>query len=225
MKIQIYTMQTPEETAAVAAAGVDMVGITPSNRGLPGEVSVATARHIVQAVAGQVRRVALTIESDAGLIIEMVRAVEPDVLHLCGMPGDLPPEAVAELRKALPGVQIMQAVSVAGSDAIATARAYEPVSDYLILDTSAPDIPGVGASGKTHDWNISRAIVQQTNIPVILAGGLAPDNVADAIRAVQPWGVDSLTHTNQRFADGTFRKDIDRVKQFVAAVRGTEPAS
>jgi phosphoribosylanthranilate isomerase len=61
--------------------------------------------------------------------------------------------------------------------------------------------------------------VQASRIPVILAGGLSPENVAEAIRVVQPWGVDSLTCTNKSLADGKFCKDIERVKAFVAAAR------
>jgi phosphoribosylanthranilate isomerase len=75
-------------------------------------------------------------------------------------------------------------------------------------------------SGETHDWNISREIVRQIKIPVILAGGLSPENVAEAISHVQPWGVDSLTHTNQLLPDGSFRKDIDRVGKFMRAGKG-----
>jgi phosphoribosylanthranilate isomerase len=108
---------------------------------------------------------------------------------------------------------------VAGPEAIETALAYQDVSDYLILDTQAPAIAGIGASGQTHDWPISRRIVERVRIPVILAGGLSPENVAQAIRAVRPWGVDSLTHTNRPVAGG-FRKDIERVRQFVAAAQG-----
>ncbi|MCB0014782.1 MAG: hypothetical protein KDE34_22860, partial [Anaerolineales bacterium] len=79
---------------------------------------------------------------------------------------------------------------------------------------------GIGASGVTHDWNISREIVRRVKIPVILAGGLSPDNVAAAIAQVQPWAVDSLTHTNERLPGGGFRKDLEKVRQFVAAARG-----
>ena len=96
--------------------------------------------------------------------------------------------------------------------------AYQTVADFIILDTQAVDIPGIGASGKTHDWNISRAIVQQSRVPVILAGGLSPENVGEAIRAVRPWGVDSLTHTNHPLPGG-FVKDIERVRLFVSAAR------
>lgn len=153
----------------------------------------------------------------------MVRAVKPHVLHLCPLKGAMTPDQVAALRAQIPDVQVMQAISVGGpetqAEAIRDAQIFAPVSDYLILDTQAPEIPGIGASGKTHDWRISRAIVEAVSTPVILAGGLGPDNVGDAIRAVRPWGVDSLTHTNQPLGDGRFRKDIERVRQFAQAAR------
>jgi phosphoribosylanthranilate isomerase len=220
MKIQIYTMQTPEEAQAVVDLGVDHIGITPADRGLPGEIDFDTARAICAAVGSRAVKVALSVEADPDAITAMVRAVRPDVLHLCGLAGAVPPDVVRALRSRLPGVRIMQAISVAGPEAIVTAQTYQPVADYLILDTQAPDIAGIGASGQTHDWAISRRIVAESSIPVILAGGLSPDNVADAIRAVRPWGVDSLTHTNQSLPGGGFRKDLERVRQFVAAAQG-----
>jgi phosphoribosylanthranilate isomerase len=220
LKVQIYTMQTPDEARAVAASGVDHLGLTPSDRGLPGEIDFATARAICEAVGSSAVKVALSVESDLEAIEAMVRAVRPDVLHLCGLAGEVSPDAVRKLRTRLPGLAIMQAVSVAGPEAIQTALEYQEVAEYLILDTQAADIAGIGASGQTHDWNISREIVRRVRIPVILAGGLSPENVAAAVRAVQPWGVDSLTHTNRSLPGGGFVKDLERVRQFVAAARG-----
>ena len=93
------------------------------------------------------------------------------------------------------------------------------MSDWFLLDTKVRGLPGVGASGLTHDWRISRRIVESVGIPVILAGGLSAENVAGAIEAVQPWGVDSNTATN---APGSpVEKDLDRIRAFVAAVRPT----
>ncbi len=215
MKIQIYTMQTPEEALAVIATGVDHVGITPGSYGLPGEVDFQTARKIVDTVGESAVSVALTVDTDLEIIGEMVKAVKPDILHLCALEGSLPPDEVAELRKKIPGMPIMQAISVAGPEAIDLALAYQDVAEYIILDTQAADIEGIGASGETHDWSVSREIVRQLNIPVILAGGLSPENVTDSIKVVQPWGVDSLTHTNQSLAGGGFKKDIDRIQKFV----------
>jgi phosphoribosylanthranilate isomerase len=220
MNIQVYTMQTPEEALAVAALGVHHVGVTPSQRGLPGEVDLATARIIVEAVRGQALSVALSVEPETESIVAMVQAVQPDILHLCGLTGTLPPETVRQLRTRLPGLRVMQAISVTGPEAVEAALAYEPVVDYLILDTQATDIPGIGASGQPHDWNISRQIVGRVQVPVILAGGLSPENVAQAVRVVRPWGVDSLTHTNRPLPGGGFRKDLERVRAFAEEAWG-----
>lgn len=219
MKIQIYTMQSPEEALAVAALGVDHLGLTPSECGLPGEIDFGTARAIVEAVGAAAVTVALSVDTEPGAIEAMVRAVQPDILHLCALEGLVPPAAVKALRQRLPGLPIMQAIAVTGPEALATARAYQDVADYLILDTQAAAIDGIGASGATHDWTISREIVRQSRIPVILAGGLSPENVAEAIRVVRPWAVDSLSHTNRPRPNGGFGKDLARIGQFVAAAR------
>jgi phosphoribosylanthranilate isomerase len=214
---QLYTMQSIEEALACVEAGADHLGLTPI-QGLPGEIPFATMRAIVDAVGDRARCVALTVRTDPDEIAAMVEAVRPAILHLCPLAGDISPAAVASLRARLPeGLPIMQAVSVVGPESVGEARAYAEVADYLILDTQAPDIPGVGASGVTHDWSISRAIVEAVRVPVILAGGLSAANVADAIRAVRPWGVDSLTHTNRPLPGGGFRKDLEKVRAFIAA--------
>lgn len=219
--VQIYTMQSPAEAIAVAACGVDHVGVTPSDRGLPGEISSTVAAEICSAVVGLATSVALSVETDLGAIAEMVAIVSPDILHLCGPPGAVDPEAVGVLRRRLPGVPIMQAIAVTGPEAIEVALSYAPVTDYLILDSVDTAIAGVGAAGTVHDWNVSAAIVEKVDVPVILAGGLSPENVAGAISAVQPWAVDSLTHTNRPIVGGGFRKDLDLVEQFSVMARST----
>lgn len=219
MRTQIYTMQSVDEALAVIDQGVDHVGITPSDIGLPGEVDLATARAIVEAVGDSAITVALSVESNFDAIETMVQAVRPDILHLCGLENTILPEGVLELRTRFPNLPIMQAISVSGPGSIDTALAYQEVADYLLLDTQSPEIAGIGASGETHDWEISRKLVQQVRIPVVLAGGLSPENVAEAIRVVRPWAVDSLTHTNHMLPDGGFRKDLERVRQFVTAAR------
>lgn len=122
MKIQIYTMQTAAEAVAAAAAGVDYLGVTPSNRGLPGEISFAAAREIVDALEGKAQRVALSVESDLDDIAAMVEAVRPDVLHLCGDIALVTPEKVEVLRARLlarhPALRILQAIPMTGPEAL-----------------------------------------------------------------------------------------------------------
>lgn len=216
MFVQIYTAQTTEEALALAELGVDHVGLTPSQLGLPGEIDVATASAASAALRGVATSVALSVSADLDEIVAMAQAVRPDILHLCGLPGDVPPEAVQRLRRMIPHQRIMQAIAVTGPAAVEEAIAYAKVSDCLILDSHTEDVAGVGAAGFVHDWTISAEIVRAVDVPVILAGGLSPDNVVAAIQAVRPWGVDSLTLTN-RFLDGRrFVKDLDLVASFVA---------
>jgi len=219
-RVQIYTMQSVAEAEAVAATGVDHVGVTPSHRGLPGEIDEATAAEICSTLAGRATSVALSVETDAEAVERMVAIVRPDILHLCGPPGEMTPAAVADLRGTLSGIRIMQAIAVTGPEAVETALSYQAAVDYLILDSVAPDVPGVGAAGMVHDWTISAAIVVAVDVPVVLAGGLSADNVAAAIEIVHPWGVDSLTCTNRLLPGGGFEKDLDLVRRFAQAVQG-----
>lgn len=224
VRVQIYTMQSADEAVAVAALGVDHVGVTPAARGLPGEVAFPVAADICAAIDGIAISVALSVESDPDTIEAMVRWVRPDVLHLCGPPGELHPGDVLELRRRIPHVAVMQAIAVTGPEAIDAARSFADVADYLILDSIDPEILGVGAAGTVHDWQISAAIVDAVRLPVLLAGGLSPANVASAVAAVNPWGVDSLTHTNAAHVDGGFLKDLALVQAFVAEAKGEAPS-
>jgi phosphoribosylanthranilate isomerase len=109
----------------------------------------------------------------------------------------------------------MKAIHVDGPNSIDVALRFAEVSDILLLDTKVAGMPGVGATGVTHDWNISRQIVVLTgnHAKVILAGGLTPENIASAIQATQPWGVDSNTGTN--IPGDPVAKDMNRVREFV----------
>ncbi len=223
VRVQIYTMQSASEALAVAGLGVAHIGVTPARQGLPGEIEEGLAGEICKAMRGVAVSVALSVATDLEAIDRMFRVVRPDILHLCGPSNQVGPDAVGDLRRSLPvGVAIMQAIGVTGWHALEMARSYEPVVDYLILDSVDPAIAGIGASGHVHDWEVSAAVVEAVDVPVILAGGLSPDNVAEAIAAVKPWGVDSLTHTNAQSAGGGFHKDLAAVRRFVEAARSQE---
>jgi phosphoribosylanthranilate isomerase len=91
-----------------------------------------------------------------------------------------------------------------------------------LLDSYRPADRQIGALGVTHDWRISRRIVEAVRTPVILAGGLGLNNVAEAIRTVRPAGVDSKTRTDR---DGSHAKDIERVRRFHEAARAAGAAA
>ena len=110
---------------------------------------------------------------------------------------------------------MMEAVGV-GTDPRAIDEAVYKASfaDILILDSVSDVVPGVGAAGVTHDWDIDAEIVRRVNVPVVEAGGLGPDNVAQAIEKIHPWAVDSLTKTSIKENGILVRKDIDKVREF-----------
>jgi phosphoribosylanthranilate isomerase len=100
---------------------------------------------------------------------------------------------------------------VVGSRSVPLAKSYEHAVDFLLLDSHREGDAQIGALGVTHDWTISRSIVESVDTPAILAGGLGPDNVTDAIIAVRPAGVDSKTKTDN---GKTHAKDLRRVEAF-----------
>ena len=225
MKVQIYEHTTPEDAAMSANTGVDFIGVVTGERNrLAHEVDFATCRAIFAAIPAQVGawRVALTVAWELPEIVETVQAVQPEVIHLSGGLEDLPPAQVGVLRAQIPPIKLMQAIPVRGPESIDLALAYQPVADYLLLDSAPPNATEIGATGATHDWGISAEIVRRVKIPVILAGGLSPANVAQAIQVVKPWGVDSYTHTNQ---PDSRRKDPSKVKAFLQAARTSQASA
>ena len=159
---------------------------------------------------------ALFPTADISLIEQWARQIQPAIVHLGAAPELLGPQAAATLKRNLPGLLLMRSIPVVDGTSIAIARSYEGIADFLLLDSHRESDRQIGALGVTHDWRISRRIVELVRIPVILAGGLGPDNVGDAIRAVRPGGVDSKTKTD---LDGSHRKDLDRVQRFHEAAK------
>jgi len=128
-------------------------------------------------------------------------------------------EGLAEVRARIGTTRIMAAVPVTDAGAVEVARERAQYADYLLLDSKSASDPFTGATGETHDWSVSRRIVEAVPVPAVLAGGLSPDNVGEAIEAVRPWGVDSFTHTN--IPSDRTRKDAARMRAFAIAARMT----
>lgn len=169
----------------------------------------------------------------------------PDYLHFCGSltdhrgrPVDL--ERIVQfqgtLKEKFPEIGIIRSIPVPGAGmahglpAIELAQTLEPASDLFLIDTWLEQEPVegfIGITGRLADWDLSKELVGQSAIPVILAGGLSPENVFEAILKVCPYGADSCTHTNRVNRDGKvirFQKDFQKVRQFVQEARRAEKA-
>ena len=124
---------------------------------------------------------------------------------------------VQRLRDELAPVRVMVTVPVRDIGAVDVARRFAGCADLLLLDTADPSNGVVGATGHTHDWAVSAEIVAAVDVPVLLAGGLGPDNVGEAIRRVRPAGVDSETRTSH--SHDRRRKDPDKVRRLIQIAR------
>ena len=240
MIVQIYGTKTLADAEALVRLGVDHIGLEVE----ADPAGQALMKQTVDRMRDRVTTVLLPLFTELDAILRLVREIRPHVLHLCSsdvLPLDearafraaLCPEPSGYVQDALvEGVRLLQAVPVGlpgrshEIDSLGLALAYQEVADIILLDTYAGDysegsteIPGwIGITGKTHDWTTSRQIVAQCRKPVILAGGLTPENVTAAIEAVRPWGVDSCTGTDLYRG----KKDLDKVDAFVKAVRAWE---
>ena len=218
MLVQIYEVQTPEEARALASLGVDHIGVLVGDGAFPRELSIAQTNAIFAATPAGKKRVALSLSADPEEVARVARETRPDIIQLQAALEEFSVAMTRAFRSRFPEIPIMRAIPVIDEASIEVARSYRGVADFLLLDSYDRSTRQFGALGRTHDWNISRRIVDEIGIPVILAGGLGPENVAEAIRTVRPAGVDSKTRTDR--ADGT-GKDLGRVREFVTAARLT----
>ena len=220
MIVQIYEISSPEEARALAELGVDHIGVLVGDGSFPREQSIDRARIIFSAIPSSCKGVALSLSADLRLIEQIVAQWKPSIFHLGASTDLLTPAMVQGLKTRCGGFALMRSVPVCGNESIAIARSYDGIADMLLLDSHRPGNVQIGALGVTHSWQIDRTIVEKVNVPVIIAGGLGPDNVIDAIRAARPAGVDSKSRTDKD--DGNHTKDVQKVKRFVERARSLE---
>jgi phosphoribosylanthranilate isomerase len=213
MLVQIYEIFSPEQARALGELGVDHIGVLVGDGSFPREQPIDRARSIFSAIPPPAKGVALSLSAEIKLIEHIVSELKPAILHLGAASDLLTPTAVRQLKKRCGAVTLMRSIPVVDAKSIAIAQSYDDVADMLLLDSHRPGDRQIGALGVTHSWDIDRTIVESVGIPVVIAGGLGPDNVVEAITAVRPAGVDSKTKTDKD--DGSHSKDLQKVKRFV----------
>jgi len=219
MLVQIFEVQTAEEAAALVRLGVDHIGVLVGDGAFPRELSIAQTNAIFAAVPARKKRVALSVSAGIEEVARIIRETRPDIVQLQANIDDFSVAMTSALKTRFPQIPIMRAIPVIDEKSIEVAQSYRDVADLLLLDSYDLGTGQFGALGRAHDWSISRRIVDEVGIPVILAGGLGPENVAGAIAAVRPAGVDSKTRTDRADGGG---KDLAKVEAFVAAATLTK---
>lgn len=209
MRVKICGIKTLEDAKAVVDAGADAVGFLVDIKSAKNSIGSATAAAIIAQLPPFVSSVAVTTETDAKKILHVIKTARATTIQL---QGKVTPDTVRAVKVFF--VKVYVAIHVTDENAIEEAKKFEDAADAIILD-STDKSGALGGTGKTHDWHISRRIVESLSIPVILAGGLNPENVAEAIHKVRPYAVDVRSGASN--PDGS--KNLEKVRLFIQQAR------
>ncbi|MEN8194994.1 MAG: phosphoribosylanthranilate isomerase [Pseudomonadota bacterium] len=212
VRVKICCISSVAEAALAVrhgASALGLVGHMPSGPGVIGDGLIA---EIAATAPPAVATFLLTSETEPDAIVEHVRFCGTSTVQLVDT---VDPQAYRALRKALPHVKIVQVIHVTGPESVVEARESAAQVDALLLDSGRPAaaVKELGGTGRVHDWSLSRRIVAEVPRPVFLAGGLRPDNAADASQAVRPFGLDLCTGVR---TDGLL--DEAKMKAFFGAL-------
>jgi len=171
------------------AAGASAVGLVSAMPSGPGPIPEELIAEIAATIPPGVSSFLLTCLQDAASIIAQQQRLRVNTIQICDRLTD---GSYQDLREALPGISLVQVIHVTGAESVDEAIDVAPHVDAILLDSGNQSlaIKELGGTGRTHDWNLSRKIREAIEVPLFLAGGLNPSNVAAAIREVQPFGID-----------------------------------
>lgn len=211
-RVKICCIRTPEEAALAIECGASAVGLVSAMPSGPGVVDEETIAKIAVTVPPPIATFLLTSEHSPTAIVAQQRRCRTNTLQLCD---HLPSEAYPHLRAELPGIALVQVVHVFGEESVEYAISAAEHVDALLLDSGNLSLPvkELGGTGRVHDWKLSRRIREAVPVPIFLAGGLRPENVVDAIAAVQPFGLDLCSGVR---TDGQL--DRGKLEAFFAAI-------
>ena len=212
-RVKICCIKSVAEARAAVAHGADAIGLVSA---MPSGAGIISDERLIPEIAATVpppvASFLLTSLTDTDAIIAQHQRCRTTTLQLVDA---LTRGTHADLRRALPGIRLVQVIHVIDDASVTEACAAAPHVDALLLDSGNPNlaVKELGGTGRTHNWKLSRRIVEESGRPVFLAGGLRADNVAAAWAAVRPWGFDicSGVRTNDNL-------DEAKLAAFFAAV-------
>ncbi|UCG12203.1 MAG: phosphoribosylanthranilate isomerase [Deltaproteobacteria bacterium] len=213
--IQIAGIIDREEAQLLIDCGVEYLGFPLRLPVHKEDLSEAESSKIIRSLTPPHQGVVITYLEDAGEITEFMDLLGARIVQLHG---DIGLAQLSRLKGLKPDFEIVKSLVVGkyeDAELVAMIKKLGPWVEAFIIDTFDRETGACGATGKTHDWDVSRKLVELTDRPVILAGGLTPENVGEAILKVKPAGVDS--HTGVEDASG--RKVRNKVERFISEAK------
>jgi len=196
-KVKICCISSIDEAKLAIKYGASAIGLVSKMPSGPGVISEELISKIAASVPENIDTFVLTSKQDVASIIAQHKKCKTNTIQIVDT---LISGSYTELKKALPKIQIVQVIHVADLNSVDEAIEVSKYVDSILLDSGNQKnkIKTLGGTGKTHDWSLSKRIVDSVNIPVYLAGGLGENNVLDAIAKVNPYGIDlcSSVRTN-----------------------------
>lgn len=188
-RIKICCISSIEEAALAIKHGADALGLVAKMPSGPGPIADELIAAIAKTIHPPISSFLLTSEQSASGIINHAQKVNTNTVQIVD---ELTDGSYQQIREALPHLKIVQVIHVTGEESIEQAIKIKDQVDAILLDSGNPSaaIKTLGGTGNTHNWSISRKLVEQVGIPVFLAGGLHAGNIAEAVATVRPFGVD-----------------------------------
>ena len=211
-RVKICCIASWGEAQAAIEAGASAIGLVSAMPSGPGVIEEDAIAGIARRVPPPIGTFLLTSETSADAIIAQQRRCGTNTLQLCDYVDD---SVYRDLKRELPGISLVQVIHVTGPETIEVARAAVEHVHALLLDSGDTTLPVklLGGTGRVHDWTVSRRIRESVGVPLFLAGGLRADNVADAVAAVEPFGLDLCSSVR---TDG--RLDVAKLNAFFDAL-------
>jgi phosphoribosylanthranilate isomerase len=172
--------------------GASAPGLVSSMPSGPGVIGNDAIRRIARQVPPGVATFLLTSSVDADAVVEQQRAAGVNAVQLVDA---VRPAEYERMRRAMPGVALVQVIHVRGQESVDEAREVAPHVNAVLLDSGNPSlaVKELGGTGRVHDWEVSARIRESIGVPLYLAGGLRPENVGQAVARVGPFGLDVCT--------------------------------
>jgi len=188
-RVKICCISSIEEAQLAIRYGASALGLVSAMPSGPGVIEEAQIACIAATIPPTVASFLLTSQQDADAVIEQQRRCRVNTLQLVD---SFPFDGYKKLREALPGIALVQVVHVTGEASLEEAVMIAPHVQAILLDSGNPalSVKELGGTGRIHNWEISRKIREAVDVPLFLAGGLNMENVALAIKTVQPFAID-----------------------------------
>jgi len=188
-RVKVCCIASVAEAWLAIENGASAIGLVSAMPSGPGPIEEDLIAEIAKVVPPGVASFLLTCKQDVESIIDQQRRLRVNTIQICDRLVD---GSYDELRSALPGISLVQVIHVTGPESVDEAQMIARHVNAILLDSGNQSlrIKELGGTGRVHDWNLSRKMRETIDVPLFLAGGLTPQNVSEAIRTVEPFGID-----------------------------------